>query len=141
MYKRIEQPSTPAVLSVTENGETQCLRTNRYADPLFFTRRCSIASADQSNESMLQKAFPGAEAITPTPELFSMCSTAIDFDRGILSVRECGHWFNLPAHAAFAAADWCYERLEYIPPAKRTLIFYLRIAAECGKRSADHVAL
>lgn len=117
-----------AILSITEDGDTECLLTNRYTDPLFIARRCSIAAADKATGSMARKAFPEATTAAQSPELFSDCSTAIDFDRGVFSVKEHGQWFDLPLQAATAAADWCYDRLGDIPPKERMRTFYLRAA-------------
>ena len=116
------------VLSITETGDTKCLLTTRYTDPLFIARRCSIAAADKVVGSMMHKAFPEATVVEQSPELFSTCSIAIDFDRGVFSVMECGQWFDL--QAAVTAADWCYERLGNIPLEQRTLMFYLCVSAE-----------
>ena len=147
------------VLSITETGDTKCLLTTRYTDPLFIARRCSIAAADKVVGSMMHKAFPEATVVEQSPELFSTCSIAIDFDRGVFSVMqveplaalhnreyacsiaidfdrgvfsvmECGQWFDLPLQAAVTAADWCYERLGNIPLEQRTLMFYLCVSAE-----------
>ena len=119
----------PSVLSITEDGDTKCLLTNRYTDPLFIARRCSIA-ADKATGSLTRKAFPEATTVAQSPELFSDCSTSIDFDRGVFSVKEHGQWFDLPLQAATAAADWCYNRLGEIPPKERMRTFYLRASAE-----------
>ena len=118
------------VLSITETGDTKCLLTTRYTDPLFIARRCSIAAADKVVGSMMHKAFPEATVVEQSPELFSTCSIAIDFDRGVFSVMECGQWFDLPLQAAVTAADWCYERLGNIPLEQRTLMFYHCVSAE-----------
>ncbi|MFG6373921.1 MAG: hypothetical protein K1W04_07260 [Oscillospiraceae bacterium] len=118
-----------SILSITEDGDTECLLTNRYTDPLFIARRCSIAAADKANGSMTRKAFPEAITAEQSPELFSGCSASIDFDRGVFSVKEHGQWFDLPLQAATAAADWCYNRLGDIPPKERMRIFYLRTSA------------
>ena len=126
-----------SVLSITEDGDTECLLTNRYTDPLFIARRCSIAAADKATGSMTRKAFPEATTAAQSPELFSDCSTVIDFDRGVFSVKEHGQWFDLSLQAATAAADWCYDRLGDIPPKERMRTFYLRIAEGCkGNLSA-----
>lgn len=119
-----------SVLSITEDGDTECLLTNRYIDPLFIARRCSIAAADKATGSITRKAFPEATTAAQSPELFSSCSISIDFDRGGFSVKEHGQWFDLPLQAATAAADWCYDRLGEIPPKERMRIFYLRTSAE-----------
>ena len=124
-----------SVLSITEDGDTECLLTNRYTDPLFIAQRCSIAAADKATESMTRKAFPEATTAAQSPELFSDCSTAIDFDRGVFSVKEHGQWFDLPLQAATAAADWCYDRLGDIPPKERMRTFYLHAAA--GQHKTD----
>lgn len=119
-----------SILSITEGRDTECLLTNRYTDPLFIARRCSIATADKATASMTRKAFPEATTVTQSPELFSACSTLIDFDRGVFSVREHGQWFDLPLQAATDAADWCYDRLGEIPAKERPQTFYLRALAE-----------
>lgn len=81
----------------------------------------------------MRTAFPEAVVIECFPELLSTCSAAIDFDRGVLSVKEHGKWFRLPLHAANAAADWCYERLDSILPEDRIQTFYLRTILEWRK--------
>lgn len=119
-----------AVLRITEEINTEYLLTKRYTDPLFIARRCSIAAADKATGSMTRRAFPEATTVTQSPELFSACSTLIDFDRGVFSVREHGQWFDLPLQAATDAADWCYDRLGEIPAKERPQTFYLRALAE-----------
>lgn len=116
MINTAKAHSTHSVLSITEGGDTKCLLTKRYTDPLFIARRCSIATADKAVGSMMHKAFPEAAAVAQSPELLAACSAAIDFDRGVFSGIEGGQRFNLPLQAVTAAADWCYEWLEKIPP-------------------------
>lgn len=122
-----------SLLSITEDGKTEYLLTNQYTDPLFIARRCSLAAADKAAGSMTHKAFPEAAVMGQSPKLFSVCSTAIDFDRGVFSTEVHGRWCDLPLQAVTAAADWCYERLGEIPLAERTMTFYLRAIMEWRK--------
>lgn len=119
-----------SILSITEGSNTEYLMTNRYTDPLFIARRCSIAAADKATGSMTRKAFPKARVVAQLPEPFPDCSASIDFDRGVFSVREHGQWFDLPLQAATDAADWCYDRLGEIPAKERPRIFFLRASGE-----------
>ena len=131
-----ENPNlSPSILSITEDGDTDCILTNRYTDPLFIARRCSIAAADKETGSMTHKAFPEVKVVAQSPELFSACTTSIDFDRGVFSVKWHEQWFDSPLRAAMAAADWCYDRLGEIPPKERMRTFYLRTAT--GQHKTD----